>query len=117
MYELHLRCQTRGGNGIRELVLPIVAASNPGGGSARGAQASRMAIPPRTRTDPPRETRLAERSFLLMRMGNRWVPGWRKVVALYTSKTLLTTPGFPIMFGRLLPKEGRFFDLFNAHAA
>ena len=21
------------------------------------------------------------------------------------------------MFGRLLPKEGRFFDLFNAHAA
>ena len=36
------------------------------------------------------------------------------MVAHYILAPVLTLPA--AMFGRLLPKEGRFFDLFNAHA-
>jgi uncharacterized protein len=50
------------------------------------------------RADAPRGTRGDEMSRLVGRMV--------KIISV----TL------PAMFGRLLPKEGRFFDLFNAHA-
>src|SRR2546421_605253 len=52
------------------------------------------------------------------RMGSLGMnPRERKVRELYATLGPTPAPEVLAMFGRLLPKEGRFFDLFNAHAA
>src|SRR5688572_16107744 len=71
------------------------------------------------RADTPPLERCVEEGKFARRMGFRKWIGLRAAIIGPFDKLgqLRRIPQEPPMFGRLLPKEGRFFELFNAHAA